>query len=29
MKNRSQGCDINRPRLTQGHKYTKYKMLSA
>ena len=26
MKNRTQRCDINRPRPTHGHKYTKYKM---
>ena len=26
MKKRSQRYNINRPRLRQGHKYTKYKI---
>ena len=26
MKNRSQICDINKPRPRHGHKHTKYKM---
>ena len=25
MKDKSQRCDINRPRSRHGHKYTKYK----
>ena len=26
MKNKSQKCNINRPRPRHGHRYTKYKM---
>ena len=28
MKNRSHRYDINRPKARQGHKYTRYKIVS-